>query len=169
MPARHPTGSIRSVKTGMPSFSLKRVDSDPHAGPKKTHSITSDVLIYCWDERWKPAGVWDVIATARYLNTEFGGKSAIHVAGERTASILASQAALWETDIAGAILVTPPSSFMDAEAPQFLNILRTCDIAETLGLLAPRPLLIVDGEDGEFKKTAAIYAVAEAGSMFFEK
>lgn len=113
--------------------------------------------------------VWDVIATARYLATEFAGKSAIHVVGKGTASILASQAALWETDIAGAILVTPPTSFMDPEAPQFLNILRTCDIPETLGLLAPRPLLIVDGEDGKFRKTAAIYAVAEAGSMFFEK
>jgi hypothetical protein len=57
------------------------------------------------------------------------------------------------------VLVLPPTSHM--QGPHFPGILRTVDIPEALGLLAPRPLTIV-GDDPAFDRTAEIYRLAGA-------
>ena len=105
--------------------------------------------------------VWDVIATARYLAERRPGTS-ILVAGERAAGVLAAYAALLEPEIAGVIIKDPPASHMDPAAPQFLNVLRVCDVPEALGMIAPRPLTIMGGNDSLVEKIKVIYTAAGA-------
>jgi dienelactone hydrolase len=109
--------------------------------------------------------VWDVIAAARYLREQSQGKLSLHVVGKGAGGILAAYAALWEPDIAAVTLVEPPSSHMEPAAPQFLNVLRVCDVADVCGMLAPRPLQIVCSKGDAWKKTAEIYAAAGAGDV----
>lgn len=105
--------------------------------------------------------VWDVVATARYLHDKYDGQIPIHVAGEGAAGILAAYAALWESEIAGVIASNPPMSHMDDEAPQFLNVLRICDIPDVFGMLAPRPLTVYSDSDA-LEKVTKIYSAAGA-------
>jgi dienelactone hydrolase len=103
--------------------------------------------------------VWDIIAAARYLHAKYTDVP-LYVAGEGSGAVLVAYAALWEPDIAGVIAFDPPASHMDAHAPQFLNVLRVCDIPDVFGMLAPRPLTVV-GAKGEMPaKVAQIYASA---------
>lgn len=109
--------------------------------------------------------VRDVIAAARYLREQHDGKHPVYVAGEDGAGILAAYAALLEPEISGVILLRPPLRHMDPGAPQFLNILRVCDIPDVLGMLAPRELVIVgvDETDGDaLARVKAIYKAAGA-------
>jgi len=106
--------------------------------------------------------VWDIIAAARYLIQQHNQKIPLFVLGEGPAGILATYAALWEPDVAGVIVNQIPLSHMDNNAPQFLNILRVCDIPDTLGLIAPRPLTILAATPKPFQKTIQIYSAAGA-------
>ena len=110
--------------------------------------------------------IHDVIAAARYLHARGEGRVPVHVAGEGGAGVLAAYAALWEPEIAGAILYRPPVTHMDDAAPPLLNVLRVCDVPDVLGMLAPRPL-VVHGVRGEaMEKVAAAYAAAGAARKF---
>ncbi len=104
--------------------------------------------------------VWDIAATAQYLHAKRAGKVPVYVLGEGPAAVLAAYAALWEPQIAGAILNKPPLGHMEADAPALLNVLRVCDITDVLGMLAPRPLVIYSDRAGTLEKVAAIYATA---------
>ena len=106
--------------------------------------------------------VWDVAATARYLDGNCGGKAPVYVVGEGPAGVLAAYAALWEPRIAGVILNRPPLGHMERDAPPLLNVLRVCDIPDVLGMLAPRPLVIYTDRAGSLEKVAAIYRAAGA-------
>lgn len=110
--------------------------------------------------------VWDVIATARYLQRQSQGKVPVYVAGVHDAAILAAYAALLEPDIAGLLLRQPAPSHQNASAPQFLNVLRVCDVPEALGMLAPRPLTIQGGAPELVAKVSHIYSAAGAGNLF---
>jgi len=110
--------------------------------------------------------VWDIIATARYLRSKYDNKVPLHVLGEGPVAVLAAYAALWEPDIAGVIAVDPPTSHMDPNAPQFLNVLRVCDIPDVLGLLAPRPLTLIGGDADARAEVQAIYTAADAVTHF---
>jgi len=68
--------------------------------------------------------------------------------------------------IRGISLTNPPTTHMDPNAPQFLNILRVCDVPDMLGLLAPRPLKIVTRQPQAFERTSKIYEAAGAKSAF---
>ncbi len=106
--------------------------------------------------------VWDVAAAARWLRGRFPDAE-VHVAGRAGAGVIGAYAALWEPDIAGVVLVAPPPSHMDPAAPQFLNVLRVCDIADALGMLAPRPLRLIESKAPDaWSKTAAAYAASGA-------
>jgi dienelactone hydrolase len=105
--------------------------------------------------------VWDVAAAAKYL----AGHSRVDhvdVAGKGPAGLIAAYAAIWTSEIASATLVAPPTSHMDSAAPPFLNILRVCDVPESLGLLAPRPLTIIGTCPDRFATTKAAYEAAGA-------
>ncbi len=110
--------------------------------------------------------VWDVAAVARYLYGKHGCKTPVYVLGEGPAGVLAAYAALWEPEIAGAILNKPPLSHMEADAPALLNVLRVCDIPEVLGMLAPRPVVVYAAPSPSLDKTAAIFQAAGAAGKF---
>ncbi len=112
--------------------------------------------------------VWDIIATARYRHTEHADIP-LYVAGEGPGAVLAAYAALLEPDIAGVIAINPPSSHMDAKAPQFLNVLRVCDIPDVFGMLAPRPLIVLGGNTPMLAKVAQIYTAADAATKLQQK
>jgi dienelactone hydrolase len=126
--------------------------TDPPNYVKRSHALLG---------RTVDAGrVWDVAATARYLRAKFGGKIPVYVHGAGGNGVLAACAALWESEIDGVSVLEPPRSFMDPAAPQFLNVLRVCDVPELLGMLAPRDMPIADGDKELIAKVAAIYAAA---------
>jgi len=110
--------------------------------------------------------VWDIIAAARSLHEE---SIPVYVAGEGPAAVLAAYAALWEPEIAGVIAVNPPASHMDANAPQFLNVLRVCDISDAFGMLAPRPLILKGYGGDAWSRVAQIYTSADASKRLIAK
>jgi dienelactone hydrolase len=110
--------------------------------------------------------IWDIVATARYLRTNHKDQPPVQLAAEGSAAGLAIYAALLEPEIGGVILYHPPATHMDHSAPVLLNVLRVCDIPEAMGMLAPRPLTLVDASPEEFQRTAAIYTAAGAADNF---
>jgi hypothetical protein len=112
--------------------------------------------------------VWDVIAAVRYLRDEHDGAE-VHVLGEGAAALIAAYAAMWDEAIAGATLRRPPMTYMDSDAPQFLNVLRVCDVPHLLGMIAPRPLTVYDLSDERLDTVTAIYAAAGSTPMFQRK
>jgi dienelactone hydrolase len=110
--------------------------------------------------------VWDVIACARYLHDRYNGEVSVCVAGEGAAGVLAVYAALGEPQVAGVILNRPLLSHMQAETPQFLNVLRVCDVPDAMGMLAPRPVTVYSDDGDALKKVAEIFAAAGASKNF---
>jgi hypothetical protein len=105
--------------------------------------------------------VWDIITTVRQVATEVPGQvKQWKLAGVGRAGILAAYAALFEPSISEVIVIDPPASHR--EGPIFLNVLRALDIPDALGLLAPRPLTLVNAKDKSFDRTAEIYKRAGA-------
>ena len=113
--------------------------------------------------------VWDVAAVARYLHARYDAKAPVHVLGQGAAGVLAAYAGLWEPEVAAVTLANPPPGHMAPEAPQFLNVLRVCDIPEVLGMIAPRPLTVYGGNDESLKKVAGLYAAAGSAEKFARK
>ena len=113
--------------------------------------------------------VWDIIAAARYLHDNYDGKVPVYTLGEGAAGVLAAYAGLWEPDIAGVILNEPPLTHMDDKAPQFLNVLRVCDIPDVLGMLAPCDLTVYSKSNDELKKVTEIYTAAGASKNFVQE
>jgi hypothetical protein len=109
--------------------------------------------------------VWDIISAARYLQEASGGRAQIYVLGEGSAGVLAAYAALWEPQIAGVILNKPLLSHNNAGAPQFLNVLRVCNVPDAMGMLAPRPLTVY-GDGDALEKVAEIFTAAGASKSF---
>lgn len=110
--------------------------------------------------------VWDVVAATRHLGEPRQGQAdsgkTVSVAGKGAAGLLAAYAAVLNEKIAGVTIFAPPSTHMDNAAPQFLNVLRVCDVPDALGLIAPRPLTILDAPADKFTNTTAAYAAASA-------
>jgi len=113
--------------------------------------------------------VWDVIAAGRFLRGKYEGSVGVYVAGHGAAGVLAAYAALLEPDIAGVIVREPPVSHMEAGAPQFLNVLRVCDVPEVFGMLAPRRLTVCGAGGDGLERTSAIYRAAGAPGEFVRK
>src|SRR5438876_913488 len=82
----------------------------------------------------------------------------------REAGVLAAYAALFEPSIAEVVVVEPPPTH--DYGPTFLNVLRVLDIPEALGLLAPRPLTVVNAEPKGARRTAQFYDLAGAKAKF---
>jgi hypothetical protein len=104
--------------------------------------------------------VWDVIAAAKYLKQQ--GYTEVRVAGRGSAGVLAAYAAALDEGIDGVAAVAPFATHMGAAAPQFLNVLRVCDVPEVFGLVAPRPLQLFDVERRSFERAEMLYERAEA-------
>jgi cephalosporin-C deacetylase-like acetyl esterase len=111
--------------------------------------------------------VWDVIAAARYLESSSsasdGKASRITVAGKGAAGLIAAYGAVLDDHIAGVAVVAPPITHMEQGTPQFLNVLRVCDVPTALGLIAPRPLALKGTSADGLADTKDAYAAAGAG------
>jgi hypothetical protein len=119
--------------------------------------------------------VWDVIASVRSF-TQPQTPAIIprpvpppprkdlhlHVAGSGAAGLLAAYAAILCPEINEVTVVAPPHTHMDNAAPQFLNVLRVCDVPDALGLIAPRQLNVFGADAQHFARTSAAYAAADA-------
>jgi dienelactone hydrolase len=108
--------------------------------------------------------VWDIAATVRYLDEKADGKVKWKVIGRREAGVLAAYAALFEPSIAEVVAVDPPPTH--DHGPTFLNVLRVLDIPEAMGLLAPRPLTVVNADPKGARRTAQFYDLAGAKAKF---
>jgi dienelactone hydrolase len=104
--------------------------------------------------------VWDIAATVRALAEREEKAPRWRVIGRGRAGILAAYAALFEPSISEVVIVDPPASHRNG--PIFLNVLGVLDIPEALGMLAPRPLTLVNAKDKAFDRTAQIYKLAGA-------
>jgi dienelactone hydrolase len=104
--------------------------------------------------------VRDVALAARALKA--AGRARVRVSGEGAAGVLAAYAALWTPEIDAVSVARPPASHMSEGAPQLLNVLRVCDVPEALGMLAPRPLTLVEAPAKLTARVRAIYETAGA-------
>ncbi len=111
--------------------------------------------------------VHDICATSRALLGNQGGKVTLRLVGRGQAGVLAAYAALFEPTITEVVLVDPPASHR--EGPIFLNVLRVCDVPDALGMLAPRPLTLVNAKDPAFDRTEQIYKLAGAADKLQRK
>ena len=107
--------------------------------------------------------VQDVIAVVGQVETK--GPS-VWLVGRGPAGVIAAYSALLAPDKIHQVLIAdPPTSHTDG--PHFLNVMRTLDIPDALGLLAPKtPLKLIGTTDKAFDKTAAIYKLAGAEKNF---
>ena len=113
--------------------------------------------------------VWDLAATVRYVRSLEQGRRQVYLAGEGPAAALVVYAALLEQDVAGLVLLHPPASHMDDSAPALLNVLRVCDIPEALGMLAPRPVKVIEAPSSWNHEPAQIYGAAGTPEMLSER
>jgi cephalosporin-C deacetylase-like acetyl esterase len=114
--------------------------------------------------------VWDICAQVGWLNkmgAKENQKNQFKLVGRGQAGILAAYAALFEPSISEVVIIDPPVSHRDG--PYFLNVLRVLDIPDALGLLAPRPLTLVNAKDKAFDRTAEIYKRAGAADKLQRK
>jgi len=82
------------------------------------------------------------------------------IAGSGRAGVLAAYVALLKPELASVYLRRPPLSHRNG--PYLLNVLRVVDIPAALGLLAPRPLVVVTDKPTAFEVTARLYRVCGA-------
>ncbi|MCB1127546.1 MAG: prolyl oligopeptidase family serine peptidase, partial [Verrucomicrobiae bacterium] len=112
--------------------------------------------------------VRDIIATVRALRQRYADPPdppSVVLVGCGAEAVLAAYAALWEPDIEGLVLQHPMLTHMAPDAPQFLNVLRVCDVPDVLGMLAPRGLRITGVPSGEaLAKTESVYRAAGAAA-----
>jgi len=106
--------------------------------------------------------VWDVIAAAKFLNRHYDSRPQVSVAGQGGAGLIAAYAAVLDDSIAGVMLEKPLATHMVSDAPQFLSVLRICDVPTLLGLVAPRPLTISGAPADSFAATSAAFSAARA-------
>jgi dienelactone hydrolase len=106
--------------------------------------------------------VWDIAAMSRYLRAKYGNEAEVYLAGEGSGAVLAVYAALLEPDISGLVLARPPASHMDNAAPVLLGVLRTLDIPQAIGMLAPRRVTLVGAPADLSGAAADIYRAAGA-------
>jgi len=99
--------------------------------------------------------IWDTQAVARMLHETEGNELTVAVIGRGPAGILGAYAALAETSISEVVVVDPPASHR--AGPHLLGVLRVLDIPETLGLLAPRHLTVIRGQDSAVQRTVEMY------------
>jgi hypothetical protein len=64
--------------------------------------------------------------------------------GQEQGAVLLAYAALFEPGIAEVVAVRPTRSHL--EGPHFLGILRVLDAPTAFGLIAPRPITLIDAD-----------------------
>jgi cephalosporin-C deacetylase-like acetyl esterase len=119
--------------------------------------------------------VRDVIAAAKYVaaSPRFDAAKkklslkelSVEVAGKGKAGLIAAYAAALSDDIATVMVVEPPLTHMNNDAPRLLNVLRVCDVPAALGLVAPRRLSII-GDSKDYAEIGQIFDAAGVPEKF---
>ena len=104
--------------------------------------------------------VYDAASVVRWLADDPTSKRTWRIAGSRQAGVIAAYSALFEPAVAEVLLVDPPDSHRDG--PIFLNVLRVLDVPGALGLLAPRPLMLIGAKGDAWSLTKSFYERAGA-------
>jgi cephalosporin-C deacetylase-like acetyl esterase len=104
--------------------------------------------------------VSDVAVAVRQLAAQAKLPQHWRVVGKGQAGVLAVYAALFEPSIREVVLVDPPASHTDG--PYFLGVQRVLDVGDALGLLAPRPLTLINAPPALAKRVEEIYQRAGA-------
>jgi hypothetical protein len=105
--------------------------------------------------------VWDVQAVARWYHENDPGNTPILVGGRGRAGVIAAYATIFEPCINEVVLHQPSATHRSG--PIFLNVLRRLDVPDSLGLLAPRRLVLQGVDPAHFTKTRDVYRAAGAG------
>lgn len=176
-------------QAGLPCLIVLNPGDDPKEIPAWTRAHTADasVLLLCprgvgpvaWTRRVFPntferalpllgatsdsGRVWDVMTVARRHAREGGWRTL----GQGQAGLVAAYAALFEPAIKEVVAVDPPSSHQPrtldgSYGPVLMNVLRVLDVADALGCLAPRRLVLSGASDPAFDRTRALYRLAGA-------
>ncbi len=104
----------------------------------------------------------DVFAAIDAIELRLPIQPPITVAGRGSNGLLAAYAAALSRTIDRVVVADIPLSHRASGAPQFLDSLRVGDVPEILGLIAPRPLVVHDGNETEFARTIELYTAAGA-------
>ena len=105
----------------------------------------------------------DVVAVAKFLARQHDHR--LILAGRGPSGILAAYAVLWLPESDGLICEQPSPTHMASSAPQLLNALRVCDIADVLGMVAPKRLQLRSSEHTLNDRVRAIYDAAAANEQ----
>jgi dienelactone hydrolase len=151
--------AVRMLRTRGLGSRLKWVPKSPPNYVARAHALLGSTV--------DQGRVRDIASNIRYLQESSTEKRAWKVIGRGTAGIQAAYAALFEPGITEVVIIDPPKSHR--EGPIFLNVLRVLDIPEALGLLAPRPLTLINAKDKTFDRTVAIYKLAGAEKQLQRK
>jgi dienelactone hydrolase len=106
--------------------------------------------------------IWDIVAAAKYARAQLPQGCELVAAAEGRSAVLAVYAALLAPEISSLVLVNPPVTHMDNSAPVLLNVLRVCDVPEAVGMLAPRPVQLLEPGPELLDRASAIYRIAGA-------
>lgn len=105
----------------------------------------------------------DVLATIKYLH-KVHGAIPIFLHGRGESAVAALLAALFEETIAGVVLEELPWSFADRSA--MIGVLRVLDIPHAIGLLAPRPAVLINQGHGNWSWPTRAYRRLDRSSAF---
>ena len=105
--------------------------------------------------------VWDVMA---FVHAADRPGTTWKVLGRGPAGVIGAYAALFEKKNEEVLCIQQPASHDNG--PYLLGVMRTLDIPDALGLLAPRPLRVIGTKAKAFDKTAAYYKAAGAQRQF---
>ncbi|MGI6241170.1 MAG: alpha/beta hydrolase family protein [Candidatus Omnitrophota bacterium] len=109
--------------------------------------------------------VWDVLRTVAWVTHDRGIElSKITVFGRGSTGIIGLYAALLDPAIGQVVLRDPPATHFDG--PVLPTILRTTDIEEVAGVLAPRRLSFLSYRQNDFQLTRSIFDLVGASACF---
>jgi hypothetical protein len=131
----------------------------PKKGRNENYVERAHALLGCTVDAGR---VWDIIAAAAYLQQSRHAE--VRVAGRGAAAVMGRDCGAVVEPHRRPAVVHPILSHMDEGAPQFLNVLRICDVPDVLGLVAPRPLDIRQTEAAKLKHVKQAYDAAGASS-----
>ncbi len=109
--------------------------------------------------------VADLLAGAAVLR-QGGLEGPLSVYGKGQCAALAIYAALLDEGIGEVVLEAPPESHRQADAPEFLGVLRVGDLPQNLALLHPRPITFIGKLPPAYEWTRQVYERLGSGDRF---
>ena len=101
--------------------------------------------------------VWDALRGVQALRAVQGEKAGgVFLFGQGPTGVLALHVALLDEEVAGVLADAPP--WTHAEGPYLLGVLRVLDVPQLAGLIAPRPVGLVNVRQRQFQWAGVQYA-----------